>query len=1021
MALEWRTIFIPLSAGVNTGADPRALEAPALAVCRDAMFEEPGGAQTRFPFVTIGNNIFGGGTLSNVRRIVPNGDEILAFTKDTLYSWSVRDSAWVSKGTHLATKVSERQAFVNTQEQRLADRCEVGNCVIFAWVETTSSGSRIFVGAQDKTTGAVVLDRTDVDDGASEGVTRPRLVPLAANALLFFIDGTDNLKVIDLNPSTLAADLATTGTIIAASAEEYDAVVGADGTTAYVAAALGASYEVAIISSAAAVTTTRTVARTADGPIAIADGPSATRCVVARVVDNATATPDVRADLLNHTTLGDVSVNVLAGGIDASGNGPINQLTACYRTVQVAGEWTCYLFWTHDETTAPSAGTGYATRTSTFNNAGTASSATGTQLFTQMSVASRAFDYDGRVYFWGAFGLETPFGSTNFRAALQNSYFLYRDDGFLCAKAATGRASGYSQEEGYLPGVQAISSTVYGFCGIERRLISVTSKQRTYAARAPREVLVEFDSNDGRRCARLGRTLYITGGEILQYDGRCLQEAGWHVFPWRVSVADSGVAGNMEAGTYTYGATFRGDNAQGERDRSALVSTSDVAVAASRQVDFIVAGFLAATHRDDSCIEVWRTQANPTTGAPMNLITSNDPSVTSVGDNGYLPNIESTYAEDDNFSDATLVTKEALDQVGDVLERLAPPPATMIAATQDRIFLAGIAGEPCQVWYSRLRDKDEVAAFHDNNVVEVPPTGGDITALAFLNETLVVFCEHAVWAVPGDGYGNTGDADGSRNYGPARLLSADVGAVNPDAVALSPRGLEFHSQKGKMLLGQDWSVQYVGSAVADFDADTHVACHVLEKKHEVRWLTTSRMLVFNYKVNQWSEWTVVNGVSAAMWNGTHHYASSTAVLAYQTAYGTNVTYAMDLETAWIPVGPGGKLGRGKVLWVQVLGEFVSAHDLRIRVGRDYLSDSSGATLFHSKYWPATPTTVGGRLQVQHAPSIRLMEAIKLRITPYASGSTTNPPTGGALKVTGFALHIGLEEGVWRSLAAAQRQ
>lgn len=1020
MALEWRTIYIPLSAGVNTGADPRALEAPALAVCRDAMFEEPGGAQTRYPFVTIGNNIFGGGTLSNVRRITANGDEILAFTKDTLYTWSVRDSAWVSKGTHLATKVSERLVFVNTQEQRLADRCEVGSCVITAWVETTASGGDlIYVGAQDKTTGAVILAPTHVDDGTRAGVTRPRLVALASKALLFFIDDLDALRVIDLAPATLAADVVSAGTVITASTVEYDAVANAAGTSALVAASVGgATYDVAVISSVAAITTSATKARTCDGPIAIADSPGATRLVVGRVVDNATATPDVRGDVLNDSTLADVTVNVLVGSIDASGNGPINQLAACYRSAQVGGQWSCHLFWTHDETTSVS-GVGYQTRTNTLNDAGTAGTAS--TLFTQMSVASRAFSHDGRVYFWGAFGLETPFGSTNFRAQLQNSYFLYRDDGFLCAKAATTRSSGYSQEEGYLPGVQSLGSNVYGFCGIERRLISVTTKQRTYAARAPREILVEFDSNDGRRSARLGRTLYITGGEVVQYDGRGIVEVGWHVFPWRVSVADSGVAGNMGAGTYTYGATFRGDNAVGERDRSALVSTSDVAVAASRQVDFTVAGLLAATHREDSCIEIWRTQANPTVGAPMNLVTSNDPSVTSVGDNGYLPNIEGTYGEDDNYSDATLLTKEALDQVGDVLERLAPPPATIIAATQDRIFLAGIAGEPNQVWYSRLRDKDEVAAFHDSLVVEVPPTGGDITALAFLNETLVVFCEHAVWAVPGDGFSNVGDADGSRNYGPARLLSSDVGAVNAEAVALSPRGLEFHSQKGKMLLGQDWSVQYVGSPVADFDADTHVAVHVLEKKHEVRWLTTSRMLVFNYKVNQWSEWTVSNGVSATMWNGTHHYASSTAVLAYQTAYGTNVTYAMDLETAWIPVGPGGKLGRGKVLWIQVLGEFVSAHDLRLRVGRDYLSDSSGATLFHSKYWPATPTTVGGRLQVQHAPSIRLMEAVKLRITPYASGSTTNPPTGGALKVTGFALHVGLEPGIWRSLASAQRQ
>ena len=49
MALDWQEVHIPLAAGLDTKQDPRALEAPALAVCRNVQFDETGGLQLRKP------------------------------------------------------------------------------------------------------------------------------------------------------------------------------------------------------------------------------------------------------------------------------------------------------------------------------------------------------------------------------------------------------------------------------------------------------------------------------------------------------------------------------------------------------------------------------------------------------------------------------------------------------------------------------------------------------------------------------------------------------------------------------------------------------------------------------------------------------------------------------------------------------------------------------------------------------------------------------------------------------------
>ena len=137
-----------------------------------------------------------------------------------------------------------------------------------------------------------------------QGVTRPRLVALTSNALLFFLDGTDQLSVIDLNPATLAADLVTTPTVIMTSAGEYDHAV-ASGNICLFAAALGGTHEVSIISSAAA----RHDDSHKGTPMPMGRSRSRVSPSGNRVRSCRSVAASIRADILNATTLADVSVN----------------------------------------------------------------------------------------------------------------------------------------------------------------------------------------------------------------------------------------------------------------------------------------------------------------------------------------------------------------------------------------------------------------------------------------------------------------------------------------------------------------------------------------------------------------------------------------------------------------------------------------------------------------------------------------------------------------------------------------
>jgi hypothetical protein len=986
--LQPQTFTIPLAAGLATKEDPRALTPPGLTVCKDAQFDELGGIQTRYPYAVTSTAIYGGGTIAEPRRLVENGDELLLFTETALYSWNAEAEAWVSRGTHLAAKVAEETKFATTTDQVHADRCELSGVVFHAWED----GQQCWLAATDKTTGAVLYGPATVT-----GDIRPRLVALSTRVLLFTVTGDPELIVYSLDPADpgagITAGAATVVPVANMSATgNYDVTRLLTTDTAVGAAQLSptTSYRLFTV-TAAGVVTSSTKARECDG-VAVSSHPAGTHVQVARVDSTS-----IVGDYVAISGMADVYTAQAIGSMAGSPS----HVTAAHRSVADSGQFRCYVFWSDGSTM----------ESNWVDTGGTLGSET--TFVRLLDCASRAFDHDGRVYLWTLFDNESLFFSggfaPQFNYELQQTYFLYRDDAFLVAKATAGKA-GDQTANGWLPGVQNVAGSTYTFAGTERRVINIGGsgrRRRKYGAHAPRDIAVTFDSNEARRCVRLGQTLYVTGGEILQYDGASLTEVGFHVYPHTLVISQTGAAG-LPNGTYAYKQTPRWDNARGEVDRSTTATVGAFEVTGGPRQVRVDWTPIYTTHKAGIAMETWRTAVNPTEDAPFYLVTSKNPADT-ANPNRYLQNTSAASGDQlqDELEDADITELETSQENGGILENLAPPAATIIAASADRIFLAGLAGDPYRVAYSKLRGEGEVASFHDGLTVAVPPSGGPITALAFLNETLIVFKETAIYALAGDGLDNLG---GGTNYGPARLLAADVGAVSAEAVAHTPMGLLFKSSKGWYLLNRGWSVEYVGGPVAEFDADTVAAVHVVETQHQVRCLTTSRMLVWDYLAQQWAEWTVTDGIHAAMWNGTHHYLAATGPKAQLTTY-TGLDYGLDVETAWIPLG---SPGWGRVWKLVVLGEYRSAHRLRIRVGKNYAT-----TFFQDKYWTVSPTDVGEPEQVKHGPSIQEMEAIRVRLTAVAT-ATSDPPTGEALKLTRLSLELGLERGV-RPLTAAQVQ
>jgi hypothetical protein len=974
--LRWVPKELRFANGLQQKADDRARSEVFLDRAVDVQFDELGGIQTRRSFNNFSSDIFGGGTLSNCRRIAVVNDELVVFTDTALYSWNAQLTKWVNRGAHLGVAIDLDYRFTTNGDQFIADRAELNGTIVYCWTEGTTT---VWVAAIDKTTGAVLMAPTAV---TGTTLVQARLVALSTKILFFFHNvGATTLSVRALDPADPATGLAAAATTISAailSNFDVEKVPGADQAVGASMLNPDTSYLVWSVTAGLTVATS-TKARTCNGRIAVAARPTGAHVHVFRTVSAGTT---VRGDVITISGLVDGTVNQAIGTY----SGSFNHLVAAFRSVQTAGQYVCVVFWNAGVDVTPNLT--FVTKTNTVDDAGTIG--TESTFVTAASIASRAFDRSGSVFINLLFDVQnsTPAGPG---PELNTVYLLYREDRTIHGKAVQ-QAAGTIELLTVRPGVTSVDGRVYNWAGAVRRTIALApdlgdstliggGKAFIFGARSVVDITIEFDSDSARRVAQIGRTGYVSGAEILQYDGIRLVECGFNAFQYAINLLDAGAAtGSMAAGTYSYKSTFSYVNGQGEVERSTTAAFASVVVAAgtsSTTSSGGIIGQLFTSRKPALTVDVWRTAVNQGMDAPFYLASSLDPNDTS-NPNRYLPNtIAGIPTFTDALSDASLTTHAPSPENGDELESLAPPPARLIIATDTRVFLAGVAGDPDRVWYSQQRDDGEIARFHDALTFPVPRPGGDITAIIFLDQTLIVFRETAIYAFSGTGFNNNGQGN---NFELLRTVSTDLGSASQEAVALTPLGLLFKARKGWHLLDPGGNPRYVGAAVSDYDSETIKATTHLESQHQVRILSGSRMIVWDYvavteasPLGQWFEWTVGSGVDAVNWQGVYTILTSTGPAQVRDSY-TGADFGLDVETAWIK--PADLLQGGvAVRALQPLGEYRSAHLLRSRISYNY-----NTTVVDDRVWTPSPTTVGGPLQFRHSPKRPKCQAIKLRLT-----------------------------------------
>jgi hypothetical protein len=456
-------------------------------------------------------------------------------------------------------------------------------------------------------------------------------------------------------------------------------------------------------------------------------------------------------------------------------------------------------------------------------------------------------------------------------------------------------------------------------------------------------------------------------------------------------------AGSMAAGTYQYASCFVRVGADGVLQRSALstIQTATAALNDSVTLTFDTAslsGKLNETtgYTNSACpvfIEIYRTTVGGSvlyrlTRAPLynlglNVPTSGTVDVTDTRNDSDIGGAADLDAQPVVYTDTELDDE--------------PPPACTTGTVHRNRFVL-IASDEYTLAFSKDASEDLTLAPGFNTALTLTFSTRK-KAVASLDEKLVVFGEHDIDIVHGDGP----DSNGDNNTWQVSRLQTDVGCVNPRSVVVTPMGVVFESERGLELLDRGLNVTPIGTAVEDTleDYPTITSAVLVADESEVRFtctgtgelLGTGVVIAWDYYNKFWcvrryydsaEEANSTAFVDAAVIDGAYTMLTSTGRVHREdktTHLDDGATY-VERDVQLAAVSPAGPNAWCRYKRWNILGTNVTNHDLKVSVATDYSASWAQTNTFAAQ---TTPTTIGPLQQVRITPALQKATAQRIRI------------------------------------------
>ena len=442
-----------------------------------------------------------------------------------------------------------------------------------------------------------------------------------------------------------------------------------------------------------------------------------------------------------------------------------------------------------------------------------------------------------------------------------------------------------------------------------------------FAGQVGRRVGISFDDDRLYQYVVANGVIYTNGSIMHAIDGVQQVENNFLMFNELTTIGPLNSTGSIAPGTYSYRIYPEWVNSLGQREQGTMAADLQITIGAPNNTVQITGGvnFLSQTLRNTSFatgvanLAIYRTQNN---GTVFYRVSSADPADATLALNGFA-----TGAFQDGLTDAQIATREIDYRAGGVLDNLPPPPCTVLCAGNSRLFCAGFE-DPNLIWASKQFSTGEPVAWNDALTIVVPTGDGPISALAVLNDELIVFRRNAIYTIGGDGPNNLGVLG---QFDPPRIVSQAIGCSNPRSIVRIAEGIVFQSQRGIYLLGNDRALTYIGADVEAYNSETITSAVALEDRGEIRFLSANRCLVLDLLQQQWAVWTI-HGTSATLHNGAYVYMAGDGDVRREVDgffLDDVATYSMVIETPWMHLA--GVQGIQRVRRALFLGDYHGSH------------------------------------------------------------------------------------------------
>jgi len=927
-------INIDFSKGLNLKVDPYQVPVGNFLSLVNSVFDKIGRLTKRngFPYLTPL-------PVDTASYLTTFNNDLQALGPD-IYSYSAGQSRWINKGSTYPLRLNTLPLIRNSVNQSQADCAIALNGVVCTvYTEQDDSGTVYKYALADSITGQNITAPAPIPVSSGTVTNAPRVFLLGNNFILMFenvITGVEHLQYVAV--SSITGTIVRTNTDLSASFTNsttlaYDAFV-ANGVL-YVAWNGGGSSGIKVLYLTIGLVESSTV-----NP-----DPSHSSTLMSVTVDTTQGTSIVWVSYYNSGTstgytfaLNGSTLATILTPTEFITSGTILNLTSVAQNMVNTVFYEVANNYGYDS----SIPTHYVD-TNTITQAGVVGTVVKSAL--SIGLASKAFLLNGTAYYLAAY--QSPY---------QPSYFLM--NGTLSTDVnpiAIGKVA-YSNGGGYLttglPSV-IIYGTNISTPYLYKDLVQAVNKNTNvpsgsqvdgiYSQLGINLVTFSFDTL-GLVGVETGNDLHLSGGLFWMYDGYLPVEHNFLLWPDSVEVSGSATSGSMAPQQYFYQVTYEWADNQGNIFKSAPSIPVSVTLTSDTSVTVNVPT-LRLTYKIANpvkiCIYRWSTAQQVYYQVTNLTFTSTNPLVLNDTTIDYI-----TFT--DQASDATILGNNILYTTGGVVEDIAAPATDIMSLFDDRLWLVD-AEDRNLLWYSKQVIETTPVEMSDLFTFYIAPsTGaqgstGNITALAPMDDKLIIFKGNAIYYINGTGPDNTG---ANSAYSQPIFITSSVGCANTRSIILMPNGLMFQSSKGIWLLGRDLSTTYIGAPVEDYNSYTVNSAVSVPGTNQIRFsLDNGVTLMYDYFVGQWGEFDGIPMVSSTLYNAAHTIVDQYGAV-YQEKVGTYLDgpnpVLMSFTTSWLQMA--GLQGYMRSYWFYFLGTYLSPHKLNVSIGYDYNSSPEQSNL-----------------------------------------------------------------------------